>query len=41
MTQVKQIDIKAIFESQTGHPIPKPKPYISPSASNLPPNLAK
>ena len=26
---IKQIDVRAIFEAASGHPLPKPKPYVA------------
>lgn len=40
MTIVKQIDIRAIFEAQTGHSMPKEKIHVKPHPENTPPNYS-
>lgn len=40
MTQVKQINIRAIFEAQTGHPLVE-KIDVKPHPENTPPQLRR
>lgn len=36
---IKQIDIRAIFELASGHPLPKAKPYVRTIQQPAPPNM--